>query len=616
MKIKNIKINQFGKIKNKEINLDNPISIIYGKNETGKSTILKFIASMFYGIAKNKNRKEISDFEKYEPWTETEFSGKIKYILDNGNEYEVYRDFNKKNPKIYNEQSEDISKEFTIDKNKGNLFFKEQTGMDEELFYHTVLAQQEEIIIDKQEQTSLLQKIANFVSAGNDNISYKKTMERLKNKLWEEVGTDRTIDRPINRIEEQLKDTKLEYQNLEQLNQKQYQFDKAEKNTKIKLEKQEKTIQMLKLIKKIKEEENLEREIIKVNQSTVSQLEKKKQEQQDIKMPEKSKKKNNAYLIIILFLITLTLVLFLFNSIIIINYIALITTIITSIIMLIIKGKQNKIKQKEKEEYIKQKKEEELLEESIAEKQQVIEKQIQELNKKMKEKEDIIKIQYKDIFIENQFQKTLEEIKEILENEEEENSELKLKWREIEIEKKNILQQIEKMAQIKEKLSSLEQEKKELNSLAISIQIARQTIEEAYEEMKNGLTPQFTESLSNIVGNITGGKYKNVKFSDEEGLLVELENGEYKKAERLSTGTIFQMYLSLRLAVAREITNERMPIILDEPFVYYDNERLENTLLYLTETYKQEQLILFTCGNREKNILEKNNIPFKLIEID
>ena len=48
MKINNLKINGFGKLESKEINLENGINIIYGKNETGKSTLLKFIISMFY----------------------------------------------------------------------------------------------------------------------------------------------------------------------------------------------------------------------------------------------------------------------------------------------------------------------------------------------------------------------------------------------------------------------------------------------------------------------------------------------------------------------------------------------------------------------------------------
>ena len=60
MKINYLKINQFGKLRNKEIKLENNINLIYGKNEAGKTTLLKFISSMLYGVSKNKNGKEES----------------------------------------------------------------------------------------------------------------------------------------------------------------------------------------------------------------------------------------------------------------------------------------------------------------------------------------------------------------------------------------------------------------------------------------------------------------------------------------------------------------------------------------------------------------------------
>ena len=59
------------------------------------------------------------------PWNGEEFSGKLEYELDNEEKYEVYRDFNKKNPKIFNNEKIEISKEFNINKNKGNEFFYE-----------------------------------------------------------------------------------------------------------------------------------------------------------------------------------------------------------------------------------------------------------------------------------------------------------------------------------------------------------------------------------------------------------------------------------------------------------------------------------------------------------
>ena len=69
-----------------------------------------------------------------------------------------------------------------------------------------------------------------------------------------------------------------------------------------------------------------------------------------------------------------------------------------------------------------------------------------------------------------------------------------------------------------------------------------------------------------------------IMFNDEVGLIIELGNGNYVPASKLSIGTIDQLYLSLRLSMAEELSNEKLPIILDEAFAYYDEERLENIL--------------------------------------
>lgn len=118
MKINKIKINSYGKLKEKEIQLHDGINIVYGENESGKSTLLKFIVNSFYGISKNKKGKEYSDFDRYLPWTGEEFSGKIEYELNNKERYEVYRDFKKKNPQIFNSSKEEISKQFNIHSQK------------------------------------------------------------------------------------------------------------------------------------------------------------------------------------------------------------------------------------------------------------------------------------------------------------------------------------------------------------------------------------------------------------------------------------------------------------------------------------------------------------------
>ena len=58
-----------------------------------------------------------------------------------------------------------------------------------------------------------------------------------------------------------------------------------------------------------------------------------------------------------------------------------------------------------------------------------------------------------------------------------------------------------------------------------------------------------------------------------------------------------------------------MPIILDESFAYYDEERLKNIFRYINERFKNNQIIIFTCTNREKEILKNLKINFNNIEI-
>lgn len=133
--------------------------------------------------------------------------------------------------------------------------------------------------------------------------------------------------------------------------------------------------------------------------------------------------------------------------------------------------------------------------------------------------------------------------------------------------------------------------------------------------MKNNVSPIFTEKLSKNISKITNGKYSKIYFNDEQGLTVELDNGNYVLADRLSIGTIDQLYLSLRLAMLDELSTEKIPIILDEAFAYFDNDRLTNLLKYMIDEYSDRQIIIFTCTKREKEVLERENIQFNFVEL-
>lgn len=620
MKINNLKINGFGKIEDKEINLDNRINLIYGENEAGKTTLLKFISGMFYGVSKNKNKKEFSDFEKYKPWQAEEFSGKIEYTLDNNNTYEVFRDFTKKNPKIYF-NSEDISKNFTIDKNRGNQFFYEQTGIDETSFITTTLIEQKSVVLDSSEQSILTQKIANILSTGEENISYKKTIEKLNKKIIEEVGTERTVGRPLNLISEKINKINKEKNNLEETILNIDELEKKEKNIKNKIREKEIKINLLKEIKKIKEKNNLEEEKIKIN-NNLKEEERVKINNLEKKLNENKIKKENKNLInIIIFtlLFILNIILFIFKINKIINIILFAITLIFGVftVLKIIKN-NNKIKEKNKEQkrYLT---EIEIIQNNINKIQKNIDKKNEENIQKNKIEKNKIKNTYKNEIDENEINYLLEEnineINNILENLNNEISSLKLQLHTNEIDYNNIIKKSEEKAKLEEQLEGSLEEKEEILKLANSINIAKTALENAYNKMKEEITPKFTKNLSNIVGKISSNKYNKIRFIDGQGLIVELNNGEYINANKLSIGTIDQLYLSLRLSAMQEITQEKMPVILDEVFAYYDNERLENILKYLNENYKENQIIIFTCSNREKEILDKNEIKYNYISL-
>ena len=84
---------------------------------------------------------------------------------------------------------------------------------------------------------------------------------------------------------------------------------------------------------------------------------------------------------------------------------------------------------------------------------------------------------------------------------------------------------------------------------------------------------------------------------------------------RLSVGTIDQMYISLRLSALDEISNESMPIILDESFAYYDENRLENILKYIAKQYSDRQIIILTCNNREIDALNNLQQTYNLVNL-
>ena len=637
MIINKLKINEYGKLHNKEIELSNNINIIYGNNESGKSTLFNFIINSLYGISKNKKGRDISDFDKYLPWGKEEFSGKIEYELDNKEKYEIYRDFKKKNPIIYNKNHEDISKEFNIDKNKGNQFFEEQTKINENIFLSTFAIMQKEVKIEKDVQNLLIQKISNIISTGKHNTSYKKAIERINKRQTDEIGTSRTRGKPINVIDEKLNKIEQEKSELE----KQVYIKQEKEENKKMLEKGSihKTTKrnILKDIINIKNNQKIEQEKIKIknniindNENKINYLEEEKNELEKEKnnlLNSKIKNKllNKKILIYLILFILINILQFIFVKNKLINYIFSLTTAMVFVFYLLF----NKIKNKNNKKIILNKKQDienkiNNLENEIKvlkNNKDNIEKEIEKnkLENDLKNKLEIEKIKnkYKNIFSEKEiieiinYENPENEIDEIEKNIN--NDQIKIET--INIELKNIEDKFERYSAIEEEKENLLEEKENIEALERSMQIAKDTLTSAYEEMKNNINPQFVKQLSINISKITNDKYKNIIFNDKDGLIIELENGQYISADRLSIGTIEQIYLALRFAILMEITDEKIPVFLDEAFAFYDTDRLKDTLKYFNSECKDRQIIIFTCTRREKEILENLGIDYNYVEL-
>ncbi len=111
--------------------------------------------------------------------------------------------------------------------------------------------------------------------------------------------------------------------------------------------------------------------------------------------------------------------------------------------------------------------------------------------------------------------------------------------------------------------------------------------------------PAVLQYAGKLFESFTGGKYDRIVQSfDDKELKVCLNNSEDKKlVNQLSRGAREQLYLALRMAAIREYEQrgELLPVIADDIFVNFDDERKVATLTALTEYARERQLLVLTC---------------------
>ena len=148
-----------------------------------------------------------------------------------------------------------------------------------------------------------------------------------------------------------------------------------------------------------------------------------------------------------------------------------------------------------------------------------------------------------------------------------------------------------------------------------AIDLALETMTSLSTSIRDSFGLYLNKTASDLIAGITGGIYTSMSVDENLNVFLNTKT-KLVPLEQVSSGTMDQVYLALRLAAATLIQEgtERMPFIFDDSFVLYDDDRLKTALKWLVNAYS-DQVIIFTCHQREAQMLTANLIPYHLVEI-
>ncbi len=159
-------------------------------------------------------------------------------------------------------------------------------------------------------------------------------------------------------------------------------------------------------------------------------------------------------------------------------------------------------------------------------------------------------------------------------------------------------------AVLRTQLRSVNQRITRLEDTYTALELAQKALSAATAELQRRFAPRISKRAQELFGKLTGGRYDRLTLSEDLSLNTSAQTEDtLRAAQWRSDGTVDQLYLALRLAVAEELTPDA-PLILDDALVRFDETRLTAAMDILQETAQNKQVILFTCQARENRHLE------------
>ncbi|MFR6141156.1 MAG: ATP-binding protein [Finegoldia sp.] len=215
MKIIRLDLISFGRFNNYTIELEDKFNLIYGLNESGKTTISKFIEGVFYGFVKPYLKRTVytEDYEKYRPWNNENYEGSILVEKD-GKRYVIYRNFKEKYFNIFNETTGNNETNLD-DYNPDNLSFPGEYffKMPSDIFKSTVFSNLKELDVENKNITSIVDMLLNSSNSQNDTVSFKQALVKLE-KMKSNIGTKQSKTKAMGSLYQNKLDLEDEIKNI------------------------------------------------------------------------------------------------------------------------------------------------------------------------------------------------------------------------------------------------------------------------------------------------------------------------------------------------------------------------------------------------------------------
>lgn len=648
MKIKRLYIKSFGSLADRELSLSDGINVIFGNNETGKSTFLSFFRFIFFG-AKKQRGKELSFRDKYMPWDGSDMSGEIEFSM-NGADYSLSRTVSasgrKKSAVLINKTTGD-----TLDID-GDEIGKELFGISEQAFLKTLFLGAEGAQITSDGE--ILTKISNVAKSGDDKVSYQTICDSINNSVAE-LSSPRRAKAVIPSLEKKILSlTEKKRCAEEALAQKQSLNERlavVEASLEKALKKKAELAEKAELSRKYEDysaykkcADSLSRAEAEYNEALVGfnensgkydfldNVSEKDEEiilrdtsekQNEAKMQRlilEDKKKSRFKLSVAAFIVALAgCALGFFSP-------WLFIAAFAGGILGVGLFTSSKALEKQIAQISAEAEDEEKEKSSVLAKHGLESAQEYIRLKREKENEENEALSRKAAIdmarriYENQKSEYDAAYKKICDKYgnidgavcEKPSVDENLSVIQAEIDKEILIFTAEsakikssaeaantfgEISDISQELADCTAELDDANEKLRVLNLALEILSEAYEELKSNFAPRLARSAAQIFNTVTGKKYGELIVNDAFEIQIK-KDGKYENAEFFSSGTIQQLYFALRLGII-ELTLENSPLFLDDSFIAYDDGRFAETVSFLKDYAKKHQIILCTCHERE-----------------